>query len=472
MKCLAGLLLLILPLFAAAEVVVPIDSVENHVNIRMSADSKSEIVGHLNQGDYLPLVESIPEWHEVEIAGGATGFISADWTVVLDEPPGTADEVEAAAEVAEDVTEEVEEESVAETERKSDAAATEEVMKVAPTAAEETVDAELESAAPDVAEEEPEAELEDEESVVTEMEAVPQQAEVEVAAEESVTVEDEPVEETESVPSEMPVADTDVAEEMEDAADESSTPAVSGGVPGPQGLPGLPGPQGSQGEPGPQGPAGVASIEGSVGFLTKFTARTVGGTSQIYDNGNSIGVGTTEPKQRLEVNGNIQIHERNSSVAGLMITQSDGETGYIMHNRASTLTIGAGSVDRITIDRDGNVGFGVSRPTNPIEMASGAHVTAGGVWTNSSSRTRKENIAELSLDDALTTLAKLEPVHFNYKNDQQERYVGFIAEDVPELVATSDRDGLSSMDIVAVLTRVVQEQQKKIEELEARLDQR
>jgi len=127
-------------------------------------------------------------------------------------------------------------------------------------------------------------------------------------------------------------------------------------------------------------------------------------------------------------------------------------------------------VDRITIDRNGNVGIGVSRPSNPIEMASGAHVTAGGVWTNSSSRARKENIAELSLDDALSTLTQLEPVQFNYKNDKSEHYVGFIAEDVPDLVATSDRDGLSSMDIVAVLTRVVQEQQKKIEELEARLD--
>jgi len=70
------------------------------------------------------------------------------------------------------------------------------------------------------------------------------------------------------------------------------------------------------------------------------------------------------------------------------------------------------------------------------------------------------------------TLVQLEPVHFNYKNDQSESYVGFIAEDVPDLVATNDRDGLSSMDIVAVLTRVVQEQQKKIEALEARLDQR
>jgi acetolactate synthase small subunit len=43
--------------------------------------------------------------------------------------------------------------------------------------------------------------------------------------------------------------------------------------------------------------------------------------------------------------------------------------------------------------------------------------------------------------------------------------VGFIAEDVPDLVATTDRKGLSAMDIVAVLTKAVKEQQKTIEAL-------
>ena len=38
------------------------------------------------------------------------------------------------------------------------------------------------------------------------------------------------------------------------------------------------------------------------------------------------------------------------------------------------------------------------------------------------------------------------------------------------LVATTDRKGLSSMDVVAVLTKVIQEQQKTIDEMRARLD--
>jgi len=68
----------------------------------------------------------------------------------------------------------------------------------------------------------------------------------------------------------------------------------------------------------------------------------------------------------------------------------------------------------------------------------------------------------------MTALRELQPTRFNYKVDKQEECVGFIAADVPELLANKDRNGLSPMDIVAVLTKVVQEQQKKIEALEAR----
>jgi len=61
-------------------------------------------------------------------------------------------------------------------------------------------------------------------------------------------------------------------------------------------------------------------------------------------------------------------------------------------------------------------------------------------------------------------------VKFSYKASSDERHVGFIAEDVPELVASKDKKGMSSMDVVAVLTKVVQEQQKTIAELSKKLD--
>jgi hypothetical protein len=92
-----------------------------------------------------------------------------------------------------------------------------------------------------------------------------------------------------------------------------------------------------------------------------------------------------------------------------------------------------------------------------------------GTWNNASSRELKENIKDLTVDAAMEALAGLTPVTYNYKADKEEDHVGFIAEDVPGLVAMKDRKSLSSMDIVSVLTKVVQEQLKTISKLEERI---
>ncbi len=85
MRFLSALLAFILPVWCCAELVVPIRTVDEYVNIRLMPDSKTEIVGHLNQGESAALVGTQDGWHEVVLEGDATGYISADWTVVLDE---------------------------------------------------------------------------------------------------------------------------------------------------------------------------------------------------------------------------------------------------------------------------------------------------------------------------------------------------------------------------------------------------
>ncbi len=437
-----------LPSLTAADVVVPIDSVQLFVNIRAEANADSDVIGRLYQGDNMPLVQSIDGWHEIEIEPDFNGYISSDWTTAVTDADAVA--------------------AVADSGDARDAGDTGEVPEAsepepAPVSELEEIEKAAEAETPEpVPTAEPEAEPVPESS--------PEEVVEEAPAEEIVFEEPLPAPPIEA---EEVEASAEVVEPVADAVpklEAAKSELVVPGLPGPQGPQGEMGPPGPTGPPGPSGPPGTATLEGSVNFLTKFAGPMVGGTSQVYDDGRNIGIGTTEPKQRLEVNGNIQIHERNSSVAGLIITQSSGETGYIMHNRGSTLTIGAGSVDRITIDGAGNVGIGQPRPSKPLEMASGAHVTTGGVWTNNSSRQAKENIADLTFEEASAVLAELEPVRFNYKVDAEDQYIGFIAEDVPELVASKDRTGLSAMDIVAVLTKVVQAQQERIDELEVQLE--
>ena len=87
----------------------------------------------------------------------------------------------------------------------------------------------------------------------------------------------------------------------------------------------------------------------------------------------------------------------------------------------------------------------------------------GGTLKIASSRSLKENIAAVTALDAMTALRALEPVHYNYIGETESQ-LGFIAEDVPDLVASDSRKSLTPMDFTALLTRVTQEQQTTIEQ--------
>ena len=83
------------------------------------------------------------------------------------------------------------------------------------------------------------------------------------------------------------------------------------------------------------------------------------------------------------------------------------------------------------------------------------------------SRTLKNRIRPLTAQVALEAFDALEPVRYHYKaNDSGER-VGFIAEDVPDLVAVPGRGSIRPADITAVVTRVTQVHRDKIAALES-----
>ena len=126
----------------------------------------------------------------------------------------------------------------------------------------------------------------------------------------------------------------------------------------------------------------------------------------------------------------------------------------------------------INITASGNIGLGMhaESPSYPIEHANGASLSVGGVWTDASSRDLKTDIKPLLTRDALLALNKLQPVTYKYKSEQNEQYVGFIAEDVPELVAMNDRKRLSPMDIASTLVAVVKYQQKEIQYLKSQIE--
>jgi len=126
--------------------------------------------------------------------------------------------------------------------------------------------------------------------------------------------------------------------------------------------------------------------------------------------------------------------------------------------------------ERMRIAPGGYVGIGRTDPSHLIHIGASGAYCDGGAWVDGSSREVKQDIRDLTAEEASRTLEALAPVRFAYKATPEDEHNGFIAEDVPDLVAVSDRKGVAAMDVVAVLTKVVQEQQKTIAELKAKVE--
>jgi Chaperone of endosialidase len=191
-------------------------------------------------------------------------------------------------------------------------------------------------------------------------------------------------------------------------------------------------------------------------------------------NGGNVGIGTLTPSQKLEVvgnvlvNGSFRISEGTQAGFGshFFFSKTDGSPGRgqwhinIAPNNALNF-VESGIADyRLAIKPGGNVGIGTNEPQSKLDVK--GDIRAGNFFQNSS-KELKENIHQLSTQEAVRALAELNPVKFTYKIDRQKNQsIGFIAEDTPGLVATADRKGLSIMNIVGVLTKVLQEQQTTI----------
>ncbi len=188
------------------------------------------------------------------------------------------------------------------------------------------------------------------------------------------------------------------------------------------------------------------------------------GHGALYSNTTgSYNVGIGQVAGALNSTGSLNVFIGRS--AGLNETGSNKL--YIANNPVTPLLYGVFSPT--PAENKLGVGTGTVAAGDAVAVWNGAHLTTGGVWTNASSRELKDNIQTLSSEDANRALAGLSPVRYVYKNSRDEEYVGFIAEDVPDLVATNDHKSLSPMDIVAVLTTVTKDQKAEISKQHAEI---
>lgn len=146
-----------------------------------------------------------------------------------------------------------------------------------------------------------------------------------------------------------------------------------------------------------------------------------------------------------------------SANAGLILeslTADGGGSPAIAHNVATVA--GVALVNRpLVVYRNNNV--------QQVFIAANGDMFATS-FSPISSRAFKERIADLDLPVATAALGEMTPVEFVYKDDATKRQrIGFIAEDVPEIIANSDRQSVPLMDAVALVTRVAKGHQSDLD---------
>ncbi|MFL7790583.1 MAG: tail fiber domain-containing protein [Anaerolineae bacterium] len=108
-------------------------------------------------------------------------------------------------------------------------------------------------------------------------------------------------------------------------------------------------------------------------------------------------------------------------------------------------------------------------PTTPISTSTGAYLSGGGMWVNSSDRNLKENFEPVDGQDVLDRLAEMPISTWNYKaGDSNARHMGPVAQDFYATFGLGDDDRhIAAMDTSGVALAAIQELYAKNQALEA-----
>src|SRR5215207_6767924 len=230
-----------------------------------------------------------------------------------------------------------------------------------------------------------------------------------------------------------------------------------------------------------------------------------------------VGIGTYDPQGKLDVSGDIRAgnsdiyftrtdhnHTGIGNTAGYAAIENAANYGALMIlGRAGTSrgryvrlwdylqvnggmdvtgSLGVGTAgspvklhavgNRIRIDNGGGRTLDLRADGSALDLESNGadlYINNNGVpvrirnQQSVSSRDLKDNIADFTTREATEALEGLNPVSFTWKDDgKKTRHIGFITEDAPRIAKSADEKAIIPVHILAILSKVLQEQQRSI----------
>ena len=201
-------------------------------------------------------------------------------------------------------------------------------------------------------------------------------------------------------------------------------------------------------------------------------------TPAIYiTNGGNVGIGTTSPISKLDVNGQVRVSD-NSLLGFYQSRTSDtvangvyGGNSFVLRNGATSEDLNFDIFNRsssawytpMVIKNTGNVGIGTTSPSTKLDVV-GA-ITASGGFFNSDMRLK-------DLTDYDYNVSDIKPITYLWKDGRDnKKHVGYSAQEVQKIMpdaVNEGTDGMLSVNYVEVLVAKIAQMEKEIELLKSK----